>query len=277
MPTPLDFDTVRRLLRHEALVHAVPSRVLRDLGDALLLHDPVDAEPFWNRLEAVRFPDEPDAFDQRLAEIHVQFASVGRQPHVWLLPPYDTPTDLFERLVANGFEDAGAGHLMATTDDAPARAALAESADASLRLDRYAGLRGPEAEPVAAAIVGVLLAAFGVGEERRAGVIIETLATLADPRFTHYLVRLDGAPAAVARRATFDGISYLSSIGTVAAARGRGVGRRVTAAATVDAFDAQSEVVHLGVFADNVPGKRLYERLGFAFVGEPGPDMLFVG
>ena len=42
-------------------------------------------------------------------------------------------------------------------------------------------------------------------------------------------------------------------------------------------IDVGSEVVHLGVFADNVPGKRLYERLGFAFVGEPGPDMLLVG
>jgi ribosomal protein S18 acetylase RimI-like enzyme len=277
MQPPLDLAVVRRLLRHEALVHAVPNRVLRDLGDAFLLHDPTDAEPFWNRLEAVRFPSERAAFDRRLAEIGIQFATVGRQPHIWLLPPYDAPEDLFDRLVANGFEDAGAGHLMATTDATPARAAIAEAGDAELRIHRYAGLNGPEAEPVAAAIVSVLLAAFGVGEERRDGVIVETLATLADRRFTHYLVRLDGAPVAVARRATFDGISYLSSIGTIAQVRGRGVGRRITAAATVDAFEAGSKLVHLGVFADNVPGKRLYERLGFAFVGEAGPDMLLVG
>ena len=32
-------------------------------GDALLLHDPQDSEPFWNRLQAVRWPEDPDAFD----------------------------------------------------------------------------------------------------------------------------------------------------------------------------------------------------------------------
>jgi ribosomal protein S18 acetylase RimI-like enzyme len=277
MQPPLDLAVVRRLLLHEAQVHAVPNRVLRDLGDALLLHDPTDAEPFWNRLEAVRFPTEPEAFDRRLAEIGILFAAVGRQPHVWLLPPYDAPADLYERLVANGFEDAGPGRVMFTTDDAAARAALADAEDAAVRIDRYTGQQGPAAEAVAATIVGVLLAAFGVGEERRPGVLVETLASLADPRFTHYLVRLDGAPVAVARRATFDGISYLSSIGTVASARGRGLGRRVTAAATVDAFEAGSEYVHLGVFEDNHPGKRLYERLGFAFVGAAGPDMLLLG
>jgi ribosomal protein S18 acetylase RimI-like enzyme len=277
MSSPFELDVVLRLLRHEAEVHAVPNRVLRDLGDALLLHDPVDPEPFWNRLEAVRFPAGAEAFDRRLAEVGVLFASVGRQPHVWVLPPYDTPADLYDRLVANGFQDAGPGHLMIATDDAPARAASAERADGAVRIDRYGALVGPAAEPVAAAIVEVLLSAFGVGVERRAGVIAETLASLADPRFTHYVVRLDGAPAAVARRATFDGVSYLSSIGTIGPARGRGLGRRVTAAATVDAFDAGSEFVHLGVFADNVPGKALYERLGFVYAGEAGPDMLFIG
>jgi hypothetical protein len=49
---------VLRALRHEAAVHAVPDRELRDYGDCLLLHDPRDREPFWNRLEAVRFPDD---------------------------------------------------------------------------------------------------------------------------------------------------------------------------------------------------------------------------
>ena len=42
---------------------------------------------------------------------------------------------------------------------------------------------------------------------------------------------VDGVPAAVARRATFDGLSYLSSIGTAGWARGRGFGGLVTAAA----------------------------------------------
>jgi ribosomal protein S18 acetylase RimI-like enzyme len=82
---------------------------------------------------------------------------------------------------------------------------------------------------------------------------------------------------AVARRATFDGISYLSSIGTVLAARGHGLGRFVTAASMVDAVDSGSDWIHLGVFSDNVPARRLYESLGFVMSGDPGPDMLLIG
>ena len=37
----------------------MPGRELRDLGDAILLDDPNDPEPFWNRIEAIRWPAEP--------------------------------------------------------------------------------------------------------------------------------------------------------------------------------------------------------------------------
>ncbi len=274
---PLHRSVVLRLVRHEAEVHAVPGREVRDLGDALLLHDAADAEPFWNRVAGVRFPKDNGAFDRRLAELGVLFATLARQPHIWLLPPYDEPADLHARLIANGFEDAGPGHLMAATDDAACRTALDRPFPEGVSVTTHSGLGGSEADAVATAIVGVLLSAFGVGEERRPGVIAETLASLADPRFTHYLVRADGRPASVARRATFDGVSYLSSVGTVAAARGRGLGRLVTAAATVDAFAAGSELVHLGVFWENRPARALYESLRFSYVGDAGPDMILTG
>jgi ribosomal protein S18 acetylase RimI-like enzyme len=275
--TDVDLATALRLLRHEATVHAVPGRDVRDLGDALLLVDPIDPEPFWNRLEAVRFPEAPDAFDQRLAEIQVLFASLGRQPHIWLMPPYDQPADVYDRLVANGFEDAGPGHLMISRDGAIAQAALDAPREPAIAVERFAGLTGATADALATELSEVLLEAFGVDRERQAGVIREIVASLGDARFTHYLIRVDGVAAAVARRATFDGLSYLSSIGTLAAARGRGLGRLVTAAATVDGFAAGSAIVHLGVFANNPPAKALYEHLGFRYVGGPAPDMLFIG
>jgi GNAT superfamily N-acetyltransferase len=90
-------------------------------------------------------------------------------------------------------------------------------------------------------------------------------------------VRVDGQPAAVARRATFDGASYLSSIGTASWARGRGFGDLVTNAATADAVAAGSEWTYLGVFADNEPALRLYRRAGFEVIGDPSPDLLLVG
>jgi ribosomal protein S18 acetylase RimI-like enzyme len=274
----IDATTVRRLLRHEAEVHAIPGRRLRDLGDALLLHDTDEPEPFWNRVEAVRWPVDATAFDRRLAEIGVLFASIGRQPHVWTSPPHDEPADLVARLLANGFEDVGDGLLLVAWDVEPARTALRGiTLGPETTLERLRATGGPDAQRAAEAIVSVLLAAFGVGDDRRPAVVAETRMSLADARFTHYLVRRDGLPVAVARKATFDGISYLSSIGTVDAVRGQGLGRFVTASAMVDAAAEGCEWIHLGVFADNLPARRLYEGLGFAMSGEPGPDMILVG
>jgi ribosomal protein S18 acetylase RimI-like enzyme len=274
----IDAATVRRLLRHEAEVHAIPGRSLRDLGDALLLHDPAESEPFWNRVEAIRWPRAAAAFDRRLAEVAVLFASIGRQPHAWASPPHDEPADLVARLAANGFEDVGDGLLLVTRDIELARSALsANPLTTDMTLERFSGVSEMAAELAAEAIVSVLLGAFGVADDRRANVVAETRTSLMDPRFTHYLVRRDGMPTSVARRATFDGISYLSSIGTVATAQGLGLGRFVTATAMVDAAAAGSEWIHLGVFADNVVARRLYEKLGFTMSGDPGPDMVFVG
>lgn len=277
-PPRIDAGVVRRLLRHEAQVHAIPGRTLRDLGDSILLHDPVELEPFWNRIEAIQWPSDANGFDRRLAEIGVLFASIGRQPHFWTLPPYDEPRDLIERLFANGFEDVGDGLVLATSDVEPARAALRRAPlPDGVEMERFRGIVGADAARAAGAIVAVLMAAFTVDPERHPGVVAETLASLADPRFVHYLIRRDGLPVAVARRATFDGISYLSSIGAVDAARGLGFGRFVTASAMVDGFAEASEWVHLGVYADNLPARRLYESLGLRMAGEPGPDMILIG
>jgi ribosomal protein S18 acetylase RimI-like enzyme len=167
---------------------------------------------------------------------------------------------------------------MVARDDERARVTLARRPlDASLTLQRLTRVEGPAATEAAGAIMDVLLEAFNVSAERGPGVVSETLASLADRRFTHYLIRRDGVPVAVARRATFDGISYLSSIGTIVRARGQGLGRLLTAQAMVDAIEAGSEWIHLGVYSENIPARRLYESLGFAMSGEPGPDMLLIG
>jgi ribosomal protein S18 acetylase RimI-like enzyme len=274
---PIDAETVRRLLRHEAQVHAIPGRELRDLGDSLLLYDAVEPEPFWNRLEAICWPSEPAAFDRRLGEAGILFAAIGRQPHIWLAPPHDEPADLEARLVANGFEDIGKGLLMVARNDASARTGLAATPEAETAVERLSGIRGHAAELAADEVVTVLFDAFGVGEARRSGIVAETIASLGDPRFVHYLIRRDGEPVTVARSATFDSLSYLSSIGTVERARGHGFGRLVTAVALADALDAGSEWVHLGVFADNPAAIALYQRLGFVAAMDPGPDMVLVG
>jgi GNAT superfamily N-acetyltransferase len=275
VPIHVDPATMRRMLMHEAQVHAAPGRRLRDLGDAILLHDPSDPEPFWNRLAAIRWPEDPEAFDRRMTEILVLFATLARQPHVWPSPRHDTPGDLVARLTANGFRDMGAGLVMAM--GATLGTPLEEGDNPpGVTLERVSRLSGTPAATVSDAIVKVLTDAFEVFPEREPGIEAETLVSLRQPSFTHYLLRFDGQPAAVARRATFDGLSYLSSIGTASWARGRGFGRIVTAAAARDAIGQGSEWVYLGVFADNQVAIRLYEGLGFERIGDAGPDLLLV-
>ncbi len=268
---------MRRLLLHEARVHATPDRELRDLGDAILLHDPKDPEPFWNRLEALRWPTDPDAFDRRLTEVLVLFTSMTRQPHIWPSPAHDVPGDLVARLEANGFRDVGMGCLMVLVDPDAARRGPRHGHGPSVSVQRLSGLQGERAATALAAVVPVLCDAFDVEEERRGGVEAETTVSLSNPAFTHYLARVDGVPAAVARRATFDGASYLSSIGTAGWARGRGLGELVTLMATADAVSAGSDWTYLGVFADNETAIRLYRNAGFEIVGDPSPDLLLVG
>ena len=239
--------------------------------------DPVDPEPFWNRLEGLRWPSDPDAFDRRLTEAAVRFAGLARQPHVWVSPPHDEPADLVARLLANGFEDAGLGCLMVAADAAPARHAVEAPRPDGVAVHRFHRLRDAAALDAAERIVGVLVDAFAVEEARRPSIVAETLATLADARFMHYLVTVDGAPAAAARRATFDRLSYLSSIGTARWARGRGLGRLVTATATLDGLEAGSDWAHLGVFADNGAAIELYRSLGYDLSGDPGPDLILTG
>jgi ribosomal protein S18 acetylase RimI-like enzyme len=275
----VDEETMRRLLIHEARIHAVPRRDLRDLGDAILLHDPIDPDPFWNRLEAIRWPADPAAFDRRLSESLIQFATLGRRPHIWPSPAFDAPGDLVARLVAHGFEDIGRGQLMLLTEPERAVAALEGSGGdrTAVTIERLHGLSGPAAARAARDIVEVLLDAFGVEPERGTAIERETAATLGHPDFSHYLIRFEGRPAAVARRGTFDDLTYLSSIGTAQWARGLGLGRLVTAAAAADGHAAGSHWTYLGVFAENATAVRLYERVGFAVLGGPVPDLLLVG
>src|SRR6476469_1908061 len=98
------------------MAHAIPSRRGRDLGDSLVLFDPRDPDPFWNRMVSVRWPSEPAAFERRLDEAMTMFALDARQPHVWPSPEHNSPADLVERLRANGFADVGGGHVMVLAD-----------------------------------------------------------------------------------------------------------------------------------------------------------------
>ena len=272
-PADLTVADVRWLAWHEAQSHALIGREVRDLGDAVLLHDETDREPFWNRLAGIAWPSDPGAFDRRLAESYALFAGLDRIPHVWPMPGFDEPADLTARLLANGFVDHGGGLLMAVD---PARVAPApgEPADPAITVERLHRLSGDAALDAARAVAAVLQASFAVEPERRVAMELEAVQGLATGAYHAILVRVDGAPAAVARRTTFAGASYLSSIGTDPAFRGRGLGRLVTALAVADALADDSRWTYLGVFEENAVARRMYDALGFVTIGGPAPDLL---
>jgi len=181
----LDAATMRRLLLHEAEIHALPGREVRDLGDSILIADPKEADPFFNRLEGLRWPSDPDAFDRRLTEALVLFATLGRQPHIWATPLGDEPMDLAERLEANGFRDMGKGDLMALADPRPALDAAKAPLPGGVTIERLSGLTGDALSAGVGDVIDVLLDAFEMSGGIRPTLELETAASLADPRFTH--------------------------------------------------------------------------------------------
>jgi ribosomal protein S18 acetylase RimI-like enzyme len=285
-----DPELARRLVLHEAHAQQAPSRELRDLGDAWLLHDANDAEPFWNRVIAPRWPAEPAAFDRRLDEVITLFATIDRLPHVRPLPLGGEPPDLPRRLQAAGFEWLGADRRMVLVEPERAgeRLAAAEARVAAafgrdrVTVTRHRSDATPDGERQRWAVrrraAGeaslVLEDAFGVDPGRRVALENDVLACVSRRGCSILLIRVDGEPAAIARRAATEGGSYLSSIGTRPAFRRSGLGSLATAQLVADALHADSPVVHLSVEVDNDAGRRLYESLGFAVIGEPAPDLL---
>ena len=290
-------ELAHRLVLHEARAQQTATRELRDLGDGWLVHDSVDAEPFWNRLIAPRLPDDPAAFDRRLDEVITLFATLDRVPHIRPLPAGGTPHDLGARLEAAGFEAIGVDRRM-VLDFVPDAAALVRRLTAEVeaafggamvtvqRRDGSTRMRrnGSDAEhrvwaarrrwAVDASLV--LADSFGVDSDRRIALEADLLGCVSRPGCAVVLVLIDGVPVAIARRATTADGSYISSIGTRPAFRGRGLGALTTALAVQDAVVGGGPLIHLSVEIDNVRAIRLYERLGFRVLGEPAPDMLLL-
>ncbi len=273
MLPPLIIDPVlaRRLVTHEALVHARGGRELRDLGDGLLLHDPTDPEPFWNRLVAPRWPSDPVRVEARIDEITTLFASLGRMPHIRTMPLGGEPADLESQLVQAGFRLVGRDRAMALTDTGPAIALTRTiSRRPNLRVEQV----GVGSASSAMDVARVLVEAFDVESDRVPALAAETLAASKRDGGAALLLLDDGRPVAAARRVTVDGATYLSSIGTIPTARGQGFATLLTAIAITGAISAGTSLIHLLAEAGMAWTERLYRRLGFESIGGPIADLL---
>lgn len=269
---------------HEAEAQRTRERQLRDLGDGWLLHDAADAEPFWTRLIAPRWPGSTGAFDHRLDEVVTLFATLERLPHVRPAPLGTEPPDLAARLLAFGFDELSADRRMVlASEDACIELAVAwdrgrrDRWPGPLELFRHADAtlgRGPDRRRWAEDISLVLGEAFAVDPLRRSLLEGDALSCIGRPGCSILLLREAGEPVAVARLAVAGDGAYLSSIGVRPAWRGRGYGALVTALAVADAVASGRTLIHLAVDVENEHARRLYERLDFVVVGGPAPDLL---
>jgi ribosomal protein S18 acetylase RimI-like enzyme len=261
-------DSIRLLALHEAHAHAHGNRQVVDLGDAILLHDPDEPDPFLNRLSAVNLPEDPAAFDRRLAELIAIFAELGRRPHVWLGPAFHAPPDIAQRLMGEGFVDLGGTNLMIQlrrprpprirtpnvtvrrlTDDAPDSSGLIENA------------------------AMVMAEAFGVDQDSMAEIARE-LEGGATPESDVCLLSVGGEPVSAGRRYTAGGATYLSSIGTRPHWIGLGFGTAVTAQLAEDGRRVGGTSTYLAVEWSNQRAQAMYHRLGFETVGGRAADLL---
>lgn len=274
-PSPwfgLSQETLRFLEIHPARAVSIPGRSWRDFGDAVMLFSGIEKEPFFNRLTAVRWPEDPPAFDVRLRQALDLFDALERKPYLWAIPGLSTPRDLVARLAANGFADQGGGYDMILCHDP--RELPDEPLPPGAVLERWNNPSDPDRPAVAVALALVIGDSFGIPTARRANLAAEIDLTLRQPFFHAYIIRINGEPAATGERFTFDGASYVSSIGTRPAWRGRGLGAVITTALARDSVAAGIDLVYLGVYAENSRAIRLYRRLGFDVLGPKSSDML---
>lgn len=267
----IDEPALRALERHETYAHALPRREVRDLGDALLLADPLDPDIFWNRLVSVRWPEGPAAFDARLTETIALFGILDRRPHVWPSPAHNRPADLTARLMAFGFHDVGGGHLMVLANPDAAPSVAEDELEPGVTVELTHATRDPG--PLAREAAGVLAEAFDAEPGRQHDLAADLARSLSDRRVALAVVRVEGAAAAVAKATTFDGVTYLSSVGTRVAFRGRRLGELATRAAIAQGRTNGARSAYLGVFSGNASALRLYERIGFVSIGE-SPDLV---
>jgi len=229
-------------------------------------------DPFFNRLAAVRWPSETAAFDARLAVAKELFAAIDRPPCLWVVPGLSTPIDIVARLEADGFADRGGGFDLVLVRS-PLEA-LAPRITGRLALERWHDPPPAEIATRAEALALVVGEAFEIPASRHSNLVREIGLTLGTAGFHANVVTIDGEPVAVGGRYTFDGASYLSSIGTRPAWRGRGFGTLVTRSLAQDSIDAGVGFVYLSVHGDNDQALRLYGEIGFAPIGPKSADML---
>jgi ribosomal protein S18 acetylase RimI-like enzyme len=192
-----------------------------------------------------------DGVERRIDEVTATLAAPG-MPWRWLVGGSSRPTDLGDRLVAAGLAPLSDNPGMALdldgfTEEPPPTGVTIErvSDEPGLARWREVNRRGLDLDPVRDEAWWIA--------HRRPGFAD-------DAPLVNYVASLDGAPVAAA--ALFDGagVAGIYNVATVPEARGRGIGRAVTAAAIAEGV---RRGLRMAVLGSSEMGFPVYRRLGF--------------
>lgn len=197
---------------------------------------------------------EPDAAHEVIGEMLTRLR-VLNAPFVWWVMPSASPSDLARRLQAHGLVDDGRWPAYAVATDAladppPVGGLEIRRVRSGEDLDTYLGIYAPILSPSPASTELFVRATkrIGLGE---------------DAPEEHFIGLLHGEPVATVSLVTAGGAAGIYNVTTVEAARGRGIGAAMTAAAVRHGADRG---FLLATLQASTMGRSVYERLGFEFV-----------
>jgi ribosomal protein S18 acetylase RimI-like enzyme len=191
------------------------------------------------------------AVASRVAAVERRMRSHGEWPSVLVAGGVSRPPSLDDRLSAAGWMRLEAERVMWTR-----RPPVVPHLDPTTRLEAATRRSAAEYERLEREIFGL--------QEVHAAERTERLAEAVESTgLRAFLVRLHGAPVAVARVALGEGVAGLFGIGVAADRHRQGYGALVTAIATRSALATGGRLAWLSVSVSNEPAMRLYEALGY--------------
>jgi ribosomal protein S18 acetylase RimI-like enzyme len=193
-----------------------------------------------------------ETWQGRLETVRELMRAEGAWPSLLWCDRLDRPVGLDRQLEALGW-----ARIQAETVLWVGHASVVPHLDPGLRIEAVRDRSLEVHERLERLIFGI---DAGQAERRRPGL----QEALEAGRVRAWIVSLDDDPVAVARLSQGEGVAALQGIGAVEGHRGRGLGTLITTVATRAGLALGNRLVWLSVRDDNVPARRVYERLGFA-------------
>ncbi len=248
---------IEAVLAEALLTYAtLPGATHRQDADLLWIRG---ARPFASMNHVLRLALRPDGLEDRVLAVLGIFAP-DAFPVTWWVGPTSEPGDVGARLRALGFREEEQEFGMILDLARPIE---------EPRIPPGVTLEPVEDELALAALQDVMSAAYDWGGDRdEKRHIYQSMyrAHLADPgaSWHHFLLRLDGVPAAGSSLRLVAGQGFVTNIGTAPFARGRGLGT----AATVATLQLARRLGYpTAVLTASIDGRPVYRRLGFREYG----------